>query len=544
MPHLSLRALTAGLLATGVALSPVAAPSASASTDGSGLVVSEVYGGGGNTGATYTNDFIELYNPTAAAIDVSNLSVQYRSASGSGAFAATRLTGSVPSHGHYLVAEAKGTGGSTPLPTPDATGTIAMSGTTGTVLLAAQPTALTVPTGNVTGNPAVLDLVGFGGSNTFEASSAPAPSNSASIARAATGTDSDVNSADFTAGAPSPASTGGTDPGDPGDPLPAEAHTIAEIQGSTDTSPYVGKSVVTDGVVTASYPTGGFRGFYLQTPGTGGDLTAGHTASDAVFVYLGNQTAYPQIGDHVKVTGAVSEFAGLTEVSAAADGVVADTDPATAVKPVTNAYPATATGREALEGMVFAPGAFTVTDVYTLNNFGEINLASGAKPLIQPTDVARPGSADYAAVVADNAARGVVLDDGSSTNYLTTGKDTPLPWITRDKPIRVGAHATFTHPVVLDYRNDEWKFQPTSQLTADNDASVAPATFPNTRPAAPTPVAGALKSASFNVLNSFTETGEKYVASGGTCSSYSDRAGVPVTVNDCGPTGPRGAWGD
>ena len=28
------------------------------------IVISQVYGGGGNAGATYTHDFIELYNPT------------------------------------------------------------------------------------------------------------------------------------------------------------------------------------------------------------------------------------------------------------------------------------------------------------------------------------------------------------------------------------------------------------------------------------------------------------------------------------------------
>ena len=57
---------------------------ASANPAGTGLVISEVYGGGGNTGATYTNDFIELYNPTSAAISVEGKSVQYRAANGTG----------------------------------------------------------------------------------------------------------------------------------------------------------------------------------------------------------------------------------------------------------------------------------------------------------------------------------------------------------------------------------------------------------------------------------------------------------------------------
>ena len=97
--------------------------------------------------------------------------------------------------------------------------------------------------------------------------------------------------------------------------------------------------------------------------------------------------------------------------------------------------------------------------------------------------------------------------------------------------------------MVLDYRSSLWKFQPTSAMTADNAATVSPATFPNTRTAAPEHVDGALRIASFNVLNYFNETGSAYAA-GNTCTSYKDRDGNPVTVNDCGADGPRGAWDD
>ena len=188
--------------------------------------------------------------------------------------------------------------------------------------------------------------------------------------------------------------------------------------------------------------------------------------------------------------------------------------------------------------MLQAPsGDFTVSDVFTLNNFGEIDLASGTTPLRQPTDVARPRSAAAQAVADDNAARAVTLDDGSSTNYLSAASSSqPLPWITQDTPVRVGAVAHFTKPVVLDYRNDLWKFQPTSQLTPANAATVQPATFPNTRTAAPEHVDGDLKIASFNVLNFFNETGQAYAAEGHTCTSFKDRTGEPVTVTTAGPT--------
>src|SRR4029453_13897212 len=69
------------------------------------VVVSAVYGGGGNSGATIKNDFIELANLTDNPIDVSSGRVQYASAAGA-VFQVTSLSGSIPAHGRYLVREA------------------------------------------------------------------------------------------------------------------------------------------------------------------------------------------------------------------------------------------------------------------------------------------------------------------------------------------------------------------------------------------------------------------------------------------------------
>ena len=124
--------LTSALIGSSFAL----APPASGNPAGSGLVISEVYGGGGNNGATYTNDFVELYNPTDAAIRVDGMSIQYRSSGATTAASqVTVLSGSVPAGGHYLVQEAKGAGGTTPLPTPDASGAISMGAGAGVVFL-------------------------------------------------------------------------------------------------------------------------------------------------------------------------------------------------------------------------------------------------------------------------------------------------------------------------------------------------------------------------------------------------------------------------
>jgi predicted extracellular nuclease len=518
---------------------------AAAATDGSAVVISEVYGAGGNSGATYDQDYVELYNPTGTAVDLGGTSVQYRSATGAAnPSGVVPLTGTIAAHGHFLVGLAKGsTGVDLPQP-PDQVATgVNLSGTKGTVFLADQAGVLSSPpTGSLTADPAILDLVGFGSSNTFEGTPAPEPSTTASISRAATGADTDDNGADLAAGTPSPEAAGATPPGDGGE------HTIEEIQGTGASSPFAGRTVTTSGVVTASYPTGGFNGFYLQTPGTGGDLDlASHHTSDAVFVYLGaaGAASAPAIGSHVEVDGRVSEFQGLTEIGATVVRPLAD--PAEAVKPAAVAWPRTDAQRETLEGMLVAPaGDYTVTDNYATNQYAEIGVATGDSALPTPTDVADPhDAAAIAAVNADNAARLVTLDDGASTNFLGGGKDVPLPWLTQDPAIRVGAAVTFTEPFVVDYRNDLWKLQPTSQLTADEQL---PATFADTRRAQPAATGGDVHLASFNVLNYFPTTGEDWVAAGGSCTWYDDRAGNHVTVRDCtdaaGDEGPRGAADD
>jgi predicted extracellular nuclease len=516
---------------------------AEASTSGDAVVISEVYGGGGGStaGAAYTRDFVELYNPTDASVDLSSMSVQYKSATGT-SFQVTALTGSIAPHSTFLVAEGSAGSVGAELPTPDVSGTINMAQGAGVVFLARQTTALSgVPTGSVTGSAAIADLVGYGSSaNTFEGAPTATLTNATSAARSASGSDTDVNATDFTTGAPTPAAGGG------GGPACQGTLAIADIQGSSDTSPCAGSTVTTDGVVTAAYPTGGFSGFYLQTAGTGGDLDlATHTRSDGIFVFSSAAAAAVHLGDHVQVIGKVSEFNGLTEIApaAAADVTVLDT-PAPAVKPATVPLPATAAQRESLEGMLVSlQGPFTVTDNYSLNQYAEIALAAGHEPLWQPTEVADPHDpAAIAAVVADNEARKVTLDDGATTNFFTSGKNTPLPWLTQDHQIRVGAPATFAAPMVLDYRNALWKLQPTTQLTA---ADAPPVSFGHTRTAAPAAVGGDVQIASFNVLNYFPTTGADFVASGGSCTWYDDRAGHHVTVRDCtgpnGEDGPRGA---
>lgn len=171
------------------------------------LTISEVYGGGGNSGSTYGNDFIELYNNGTAAFNLTGYSLFYASATGAfsttGASAVTALTGIIPAGGYYLVQEASG-GTGTALPTPNQTGSIGLSATAGKVALALNGTNITAA--NTAG---VLDFVGYGTTaNLFEgAGAAPAPSAANSISRAVVAgvsVDTNNNNLDFTAGLPTP----------------------------------------------------------------------------------------------------------------------------------------------------------------------------------------------------------------------------------------------------------------------------------------------------------------------------------------------------
>jgi uncharacterized protein len=165
------------------------------------LVISQVYGGGGNSGAPFTNDFIELHNPGGTDLSTANLSVQYTSSAGT-TWQVTPLPAlTVPAGAFVLVQEAAGATASAPLPTPDATGTIAMSSTNGKVALVDGTAALAggCPTG-------LIDFVGYGTADCHEGSSAaPGLSNTTAALRAANGcTDTDMNDADFAALAPAP----------------------------------------------------------------------------------------------------------------------------------------------------------------------------------------------------------------------------------------------------------------------------------------------------------------------------------------------------
>lgn len=534
----SQRLCAAAAIAAVAAVSLIATP-AYAAPDGSGVVINEIYAAGGNGGAVLNADFVELANPTESPISLEGWSLQYRSgtstnpASGSNVMP---LRGSIPAQGSFLITGTVGANGAavagadlaTSLAAGAGGGQIVLAKTTSPIAVGAEGDATTV-----------ADFVGYGSATRFEgAGAAPAPSTTASIERTATA-DSDDNAADFVTVAPSPTGSGQEPTVDPEPEVPADVTPIAQIQGTGPTSPLAGAQVKTRGIVTAVYPTGGFAGYTIQTPGTGGDVDlATHTASEAVFVYSSATVAEASVGSYVEVTGAVSEFNGLTEITVAAGGLVPVAEEVAPVVPAAIPFPKTDAEREVFESMLIAPqGAFTVSDTYDTNLYGEIGLAADSSPLLNPTAAGLPGSEASTAAQSRNAEIGVLLDDGASINFNSTAnKAVPLPYLSTTAPVRVGAPVTFTASVVLDYRNGAWKFQPTTQLTPDNAASVQPATFANTRTEHPDEVGGDVRLAGFNVLNYFTTFGVDVAG----CEAYTDRAGNKIAVSKgCDA---RGAW--
>ena len=175
------------------------------------LVISQVYGGGGNSGASYTHDFVELFNRGTVSESLNGMSIQYASATGTGNFGSstTQLTELPPASlqpGQYmLIQEATTAPVGAPLPAPDLIdlSPIPMSGTAGKVALVTGTTTLGCNGGSTPCAPAALarivDLVGYGNANFFEGTgAATALSNIASAGRNNVGCrDTDNNATDF-----------------------------------------------------------------------------------------------------------------------------------------------------------------------------------------------------------------------------------------------------------------------------------------------------------------------------------------------------------
>ncbi|MGH9844699.1 MAG: ExeM/NucH family extracellular endonuclease, partial [Blastocatellia bacterium] len=264
--------LTAAIAAYCVMLPPAARGVSST------VVISQVYGGGGNSGAIFNADFIELFNRGNTPVSLNGWSVQYASTTGT-TWQKTDLPNVTLQPGQYFLIKESGGANGAGISNPDVTGTIPMSATAGKVVLLNVNTLLASGT-NCPSGATVVDIAGYGtGTNCFEGTGpTPSLSNPTAALRTNAGcTETDSNSSDFVTGTPNPRSS--VSPLNPcGGPVnqpvvPACPGSLATIEG-TATSGNV-SATDADGTVTSAAITS-------ITPSNPGTITlAGFTPAAA-----------------------------------------------------------------------------------------------------------------------------------------------------------------------------------------------------------------------------------------------------------------------
>lgn len=269
------------------------------------VVISQAYGGGGNSGAPFRNDFVELFNRGTTAQTLDGWSIQYASAGGS-TWQSVALNGTIVPGGYFLIQLAGGANG-TNLPAPDGSGSLSLGASAGKIALSRSSSLLN---GICPTNADLADLVGYGTSaSCFEGSGpAAAPANATSVQRASGGcVDSDDNGTDFFVAAAIPRNSSF---------LPAicmpnvTSVPLHEIQGVGASSPLVGRLVhTTTNIVTAVLGDG----FFVQAPNA--EVDPDPDSSEAIFVSVDPVPASAVVGNAVVVVGIVEEFRPASDLA-------------------------------------------------------------------------------------------------------------------------------------------------------------------------------------------------------------------------------------
>ncbi len=169
-----------------------------------GVVISQVYGAGGNANAPFNADFVELFNRGPNAVNVSNWSVQYTGA-GTAAWEVASLSafGSLQPGKYILIAMSPPGAVGSALPTANVSApAVLMSATAGKVALVNNSTALT---GACPAASTYVDFVGYGGANCSENMPTGSLSSILSAQRKTNGcVETDDNANDFTLATPVP----------------------------------------------------------------------------------------------------------------------------------------------------------------------------------------------------------------------------------------------------------------------------------------------------------------------------------------------------
>ena len=445
------------------------------------VVISQIYGGGGNAGATLKNDFIELFNRGTAPVNLAGWSVQYNSATGTGTWQVTPLAGSIGPGQYYLVQQAAGAGGTAELPAPDATGGIAMAAGAGKVLLRSSAGALTIAC-PLPADTTIVDRAGYGAANCFEGTApAAALSNTTGALRKRGGCfDSNDNGTDFSVSAPNPRNS--ASPGRSCDYTPAAIHAI---QGEGLQTPFLNQDVTTTGIVTGRKT----NGFFVQARDADADTNP--ATSEAIFVFTSSAPPVTA-GDFVTIQGTATEFFNLTQLESTLPGdIVVETSGHALPVPVplttTILDPGGAADQlEKFENMrMHAPALVSVAPT---NGFGEtLTVLPGVdRPMREPgIEVTLPVPPDPASGVVDcciprfdrNPERIMIDSDGAAAAL----------------PIVVTSHVTFSNVTgPLDFTFGDYKLVPEAPPSVTGNISAVPV---------PAALAGEFTVAGFNIEN-------------------------------------------
>jgi len=277
------------------------------------------------------------------------------------------------------------------------------------------------------------------------------------------------------------------------EPPPPSNALISEVQGDAASSPLVGQVVTVHAIVVADYQASNeLKGFFLQEEDADSDNNP--LTSEGMFVYDADTGLDVNVGDLLEVTGSVSEYFGLTQLTASSVQIIANNQ----VLPteVEILLPiADAEYLERYEGMqVFLPQNLSITENYNLGRYGEVWLSSAGR-LMALTNVALPG-ADAIAQQAANDLNRILLDDFSSIQNPDPAIY-PLPELSATNTLHSGDMVNGVSGV-LHYAFSAYRIQPTEMPTF---------VVSNARTATPPAMNARLKVASFNVLNYFNGDG-------------------------------------
>lgn len=220
-PILGIISFTALALAIGCSVRDDATSASSDIVVSNPIVISQVFGGGGNAGAPFNHDFVELFNRGTSPASLEGLAIQYTS-SGSNFKASAdvlKLPNVMLDPGRYFLIQL-GTSSATtgaPLPTPDLDTDVVVGDAGSSAITMAKDKGKVALVGagalldgcGASGNPcamsAVLDFVGYGNATQSEGVTVPTlSSTTAAIRRGGGCTDTNDNQADFEVSAPTP----------------------------------------------------------------------------------------------------------------------------------------------------------------------------------------------------------------------------------------------------------------------------------------------------------------------------------------------------